>query len=162
MVEGARSVGIPSFENPNGRMMEGEGGASHTDVRVRDGYRQSVFRSYVFPYLDQPNLTVLTGALVTRITFDRSEPNRVAGVEFSHDGTIHRVGAGSELVLSLGAIHTPKVLMQSGIGDRAELQRHGIPVRQHLPGVGQNLQDHPRFDCVWEYPRPLPRRNNAA
>jgi choline dehydrogenase len=162
MVEGARSVGIPSFENPNGRMMEGEGGASHTDVRVRDGYRQSVFRSYVFPYLDQPNLTVLTGALVTRITFDRSEPNRVAGVEFSHDGTIHRVGAGSELVLSLGAIHTPKVLMQSGIGDRAELQRHGIPVRQHLPGVGQNLQDHPRFDCVWEYPRPLPPRNNGA
>jgi choline dehydrogenase len=159
MVEGARSVGIPSFENPNGRMMEGAGGASLTDVRVRDGYRQSVFRSYVFPYLDQPNLTVLTGALVTRVTFDRT---RATGVEFSYDGTIHRVGAGSELVLSLGAIHTPKVLMHSGIGDRAELQRHGIPVRQHLPGVGQNLQDHPRFDCVWEYPRPLPRRNNAA
>jgi choline dehydrogenase len=159
MVEGARSVGIPSFENPNGRMMEGAGGASLTDVRVRDGSRQSVFRSYVFPYLDQPNLTVLTGALVTRVTFDRT---RATGVEFSYDGTIHRVGAGSELVLSLGAIHTPKVLMQSGIGDRAELQRHGIPVRQHLPGVGQNLQDHPRFDCVWEYPRPLPRRNNAA
>jgi choline dehydrogenase len=159
MVEGARSVGIPSFENPNGRMMEGAGGASLTDVRVRDGYRQSVFRSYVFPYLDQPNLTVLTGALVTRVTFDRT---RATGVEFSYDGTIHRVGAGFELVLSLGAIHTPKVLMQSGIGDRAELQRHGIPVRQHLPGVGQNLQDHPRFDCVWEYPRPLPRRNNAA
>jgi choline dehydrogenase-like flavoprotein len=102
--------------------------------------------------MDRPNLTVLTGALVTRVTFDRT---RATGVEFSHDGTIHRVGAGSELVLSLGAIHTPKVLMQSGIGDRAELQRHGIPVRQHLPGVGQNLQDHPRFDCVWEYPRPL-------
>jgi choline dehydrogenase len=159
MVEGARSVGIPTFENPNSRMMERAGGASLTDVRVRDGYRQSVFRSYVFPYLDQPNLTVLTGALVTRVTFDRT---RATGVEFSHDGTIHRVGAGSELVLSLGAIHTPKVLMQSGIGDRAELQRHGIPVRQHLPGVGQNLQDHPRFDCVWEYSRPLPRRNNAA
>jgi choline dehydrogenase len=159
MVEGARSVGIPSFENPNGRMMEGAGGASLTDVRVRDGYRQSVFRSYVFPYLYQPNLTVLTGALVTRVTFDRT---RATGVEFSYDGTIHRVGARSELVLSLGAIHTPKVLMQSGIGDRAELQRHAIPVRQHLPGVGQNLQDHPRFDCVWEYPRPLPRRNNAA
>ncbi len=159
MVEGARSVGIPSFENPNGRMMEGEGGASHTDVRVRDGYRQSVFRSYVFPYLDRPNLTVLTGALITRVTFDRT---RATGVEFSHNGTIHRVGAGSELVLSLGAIHTPKVLMQSGIGDRAELQRHGIPVRQHLPGVGQNLQDHPRFDCVWEYQHPLPPRNNGA
>ena len=49
------------------------------------------------------------------------------------------------MVLSLGAIHTPKVLMQSGIGDQAELQRLGIPVVQHLPGVGQNFQDHPRI-----------------
>jgi choline dehydrogenase len=158
-LEGARTVGIPTFENQNGRMMEGDGGASIMDLRVRDGNRQSVFRSYVFPYLDRPNLTVLTGALVTRVTFDHS---RATGVEFSHDGTIHRVGAGSELVLSLGAIHTPNVLMQSGIGDRTELQRFGIPVVQHLPGVGRNLQDHARFDCVWEYLRPLPGRNNAA
>src|SRR5258706_1517598 len=114
-LEGARSVGIPMFENQNGRMMEGEGGASILDVRVRDGYRQSVFRSYVFPYMDRPNLTVLTDALVTRLTFDPYERNRVTGVEFSHDGQIPCVGAGSEVVLSLGAIHTPKVLMQSGI-----------------------------------------------
>jgi choline dehydrogenase len=161
-LEGARSVGIPTFENQNGRMMEGAGGASIFDLRVRDGCRQSVFRSYVFPYLDRPNLTVLTGALVTRLTFDQVERKRVTGVEFSHDDKIHRVGAGSEVVLSLGAIHTPKVLMQSGIGDRAELQRHGIPVVQHLPGVGQNLQDHPGFDCVWEYQQPLPPRNNGG
>jgi choline dehydrogenase len=158
-LEGARSVGIPTFENQNGRMMEGDGGASILDVRVRDGYRQSVFRSYVFPYLDRPNLTVLTGALVTRVTFER---NRADGVEFSQNGQIHRVGAGSEVVLSLGAIHTPKVLMQSGIGDQTDLQRHGIPVVQHLPGVGENLQDHPLFACVWEYQQPLPPRNNGA
>jgi choline dehydrogenase len=162
MVEGARSVGIPTFENQNGQMMEGDGGASIFDVLVREGCRQSVFRSYVFPSMDRPNLTVLTGALVTRVTFDRHEGNRVTGVEFSHDGAIHRVGAGSEVVLSLGAIHTPKLLMQSGIGNQAELQRHGIPVVQHLPGVGQNLQDHPRLDCVWEYQQPLPPRNNGA
>jgi choline dehydrogenase len=161
-LEGARSVGIPTFESHNGRMMEGDGGASILDVRVRDGYRQSVFRSYVFPYLDRPNLTVLTGALVTRVTFDRFERNRVTGVEFSLDGTIRCVRAGSEVVLSLGAIHTPKVLMQSGIGDQAELQRHGIPVVQHLPGVGQNLQDHPAFGCVWEYQQPLPPRNTGC
>jgi choline dehydrogenase len=83
-------------------------------------------------------------------------------VEFSHHDKIHRVGARSEVVLSLGAIHTPKVLMQSGIGDQAELQRHGIPVVQHLPGVGKNLQDHPAFGCVWEYQQPLPPRNNGA
>jgi choline dehydrogenase len=162
VLEGARSVGIPTFENQNGRMMEGAGGASIFDLRVRDGCRQSVFRSYVFPYLDRPNLTVLTGALVTRLTFDQVERKRVSGVEFSHDGQIHRVGAGSEVVLSLGAIHTPKVLMQSGIGDQTELQRHGIPVVQHLPGVGQNLQDHPGFSCVWEYQQPLPPRNNGG
>jgi choline dehydrogenase len=161
-LEGARSVGIPTFENQNGRMMESGGGASIIDLRVRDGYRQSVFRSYVFPYLDRPNLTVLTGALVTRVTFDPYERNRVTGVEFSHGGQDHRVDAGSEVVLSLGAIHTPKVLMQSGIGEQTELQRHGIPVVQHLPGVGQNLQDHPRFDCVWEYQQPLPPRNNGG
>jgi choline dehydrogenase len=158
-LEGARSVGIPTFENQNGRMMEGPGGASITDVRVRDGYRQSVFRSYVSPYMDRPNLTVLTGALVTRLTF---EGKRVTGVEFSHDGQIHRVGAGSEVVLSLGAIHTPKMLMQSGIGNQTDLQRLGIPVVQHLPGVGQNLQDHAAFVCLWEYQQPLPPRNNGS
>src|SRR3981189_1076157 len=90
-LEGARSVGIPTFENQNGRMMEGEGGASIFDLRARDGCRQSVFRSYVFPYMDRPNLTVLTGALVTRLTFDPYERNRVTGVEFAQDGKIHRV-----------------------------------------------------------------------
>jgi choline dehydrogenase len=161
-LEAARSVGIPTFENQNGRMMEGDGGASIIDVRAHGGCRRSVFRSYVFPYLDRPNLTVLTGALVTLLTFDPYERNRVTGVEFSHDGQIHRVGAGSEVVLSLGAIHTPKVLMQSGIGEQTELQRFGIPVLQHLPGVGQNLQDHPGFGCVWEYQRPLTPRNTGC
>jgi choline dehydrogenase len=156
---GARSVGIPSFESPNGRMMEGAGGAAIIDMRVREGRRQSVFRSYVFPYMDRPNLTVLTGALVTRLTLDHAQ---VTGVEFSHNGTTHRVGAGSEVVLSLGAIHTPKVLMQSGIGECTELQRHGIPVVQHLPGVGQNLQDHPGFGLSWEYPLPLAARNTGS
>jgi choline dehydrogenase len=158
----ARSVGIPTFENQNGRMMEGGGGASILDVLARGGCRQSVFRSYVFPSMDRPNLTVLTGALVTRITFGPHQRNRVTGVEFTQDGAIHRVGAGFEVVLALGAIHTPKVLMQSGIGNQAELQRHGIPIVQHLPGVGQNLQDHPRLDCVWEYQQPLAPRNNGA
>jgi choline dehydrogenase len=66
------------------------------------------------------------------------------------------------VVLSLGAIHTPKVLMQSGIGECTELQRHGIPVVQHLPGVGQNLQDHPGFGLSWEYPLPLAARNTGS
>jgi choline dehydrogenase len=159
MLEGARSVGIATFENQNGRMMEGEGGASIFDMLVREGKRQSVFRSYTFSVMDQPNLTVLTHALVTRLTF---EGKRATGVEIFYDGRTHRVGAGLEVVLSLGAIQTPKVLMQSGIGDQDALQRLGIPVVQHLPGVGQNFQDHPGHSCVWEYQEALPPRNNMA
>jgi choline dehydrogenase len=153
LLEGIRSVGIPTFEHPNGRMMETEGGAARTDMLIRDGKRQSVFRSYVFPYMDRPNLTVLSQALVTRLTFDGKQ---ATGVEFSYGGKLHRIVAGREIVLSLGAIHTPKVLMQSGIGDQAELQRFGIPVVQHLPGVGHGFQDHPLFPCVWEYREPHP------
>jgi choline dehydrogenase len=158
MFEGTRSVGIPTFENQNGRMMESAGGCSFLDVRLRDGKRQSVFRSYTFPYMDRPNLTVLTHALVTRITF---EGKRATGVECIYNGKTDRISAELEVVLSLGAIHTPKVLMQSGIGDQAELQRHGIPLVQHLPGVGQNFQDHPAIGCVWEYQKPLPPRTGS-
>jgi len=159
MVEGAQSIGIPTFENHNGRMMEGDGGAAILDLRVRDGQRLSVFSSYIFPRMDQPNLTVLTGALVTRVTFDGK---RATGVEVAYEGKIYRIGAEFEVVLSLGAIHTPKVLMLSGIGDQDELRRLGIPLVQHLPGVGQNFQDHFGIGCVWEYQHPLAPRNNAG
>lgn len=158
-VDGARAIGIPTFENPNGRMMEGRGGASISDMRARDGKRKSVFRSYTYPYMDRPNLTVLTHAYVNRLTFDGT---RVTGVEISYQGTTRRIGAAHEVVLSLGAIHTPKVLMQSGVGDQVELRRFGIPVLQHLPGVGQNFQDHVGLDCVWEYRQALPPRNTMS
>jgi choline dehydrogenase len=159
MLEGCRSLGIPVYENQNGRMMEGGGGASIVDIRVREGKRQSVFRSYVYPYIDRPNLTILPHALVTRLNFDG---NRVVGVEIVHEGKTHRMEPTSEVILSLGAINTPKVLMQSGIGDEAELRRFRIPVVEHLPGVGQNFQDHVGFDSVWESPEPLSPRNNLA
>ena len=146
MVEGAHSVGIPTFESHNGRMMEGDGGAAIIELRVRDGERLSAFRTYVVPRMDQPNLTVLTHALVTRVTFI---DKRATGVEIFYQGKIQSIEARYEVVLSLGAIHTPKTLMLSGIGDSAELHRLGIPVVQHLPGVGQNFQDHVAFDCVW-------------
>ena len=159
MVEGARSVGIPTFENHNGRMMEDGGGAALLDLLVRDGRRRSIFRSYVYPYMDRPNLTVLTHALVNNVILDKK---RAIGVEIEYGGKIHRINAGLEVVLSLGAIHTPKVLMLSGIGDQAELQRLSIPVVQHLPGVGQNFQDHFAIGCVWEYQQPLALRNNGG
>jgi choline dehydrogenase-like flavoprotein len=131
-------------------MMEEKRGAAITDLRWRDGKRLSVFRTYITPYLDKPNLTVVPHALVTRVIFDG---NRATGVEVIHGGAVQTVTAEAEVVLSLGAIHTPKVLMQSGIGDEAELRRVGITVRQHLPGVGRNFQDHFGFDCVWQFPQ---------
>jgi choline dehydrogenase len=141
-------------------MMEGQGGASLFDLLVRDGKRQSIFRAYTFPYMDRPNLTVLTDALVTRITL---EGKQATGVEFVYNRQVHRIGAGLEVVLSLGAIHTPKVLMLSGIGDQADLQPLGIPLVQHLPGVGKNFQDHlAGVGCVWEYQQPLAPRNNGC
>src|SRR5215831_13734395 len=159
MVDGARSVGIPTFENHNGRMMEGDGGSAILDLRVRDGQRLSVFRSYTFPLMDRPNLTVLTNASVARVTVDGK---RATGVEIAYEGKIHRLGARLEVVLSLGAMHTPKVLMLSGIGDQSELRRFGIPVVQHLPGVGQNFQNHFGIGCIWESQQPLALRNNGA
>src|ERR1700727_1039875 len=159
MVDGARSIGMPTFDSNNGRLMEDGGGASIIDVNVRDGKRLSLFRSYVFPYMDRPNLTVLTDALVTSVIL---KGKRATGVEFALDGKIQRITAGLEVVLSLGAMNTPKVLMLSGIGDQAELQRLGIPVVQHLPGVGQNFQDHFGIGCVWEYQQLLAPRNNGA
>jgi choline dehydrogenase len=151
MLEGARSAGIPTFENPNGCMQEGPGGCSIQDIRSRDGKRQSVFRYYTFPYMDRPNLTVLTHATVIRLTL---EGIQATGVEIVHNEQVQRISAGLEVVLSLGAINTPKILMQSGIGDEAELRRLGIPRVQHLPGVGQNLQDHFMIGCVWESEHP--------
>jgi choline dehydrogenase len=159
MLEGARSIGIATFETQNGSMMEGSGGGLIHDMQVRDGKRQSIFRSYIFPYLNRPNLTVLTHALVSRVVF---EGKRATGVEIIYNGKTQSINAGYEVVLSLGAIHTPKVLMQSGIGDQAELQRFGIPLVQHLPGVGQNFQDHFGVSCIWEYPQPLAPHNNAC
>src|SRR5215469_17960313 len=116
MLEGARSIGVPTFENHNGRMMEEGGGAALLDLLVRDGKRRSIFRSYVYPYMDRPNLTVLTHALVNKVILNKK---RASGVEIEYCGKIQRVNAGCEVVLSLGAIHTPKVLMLSGIGDEA-------------------------------------------
>ncbi|MDB5411001.1 MAG: oxidoreductase [Rhodospirillales bacterium] len=159
MLEAFAAAGVPTFDDQNGVMMEGDGGGAISNVCVRDGQRQSIFRAYVYPYMDRPNLTVRTRALVTRLRFEGKE---VTGVEFLREGKLHRIGATREVVLSLGAIHTPKLLMQSGIGDEAELKRVGIPVIEHLPGIGRNFQDHFMAPCVWEAREPIERRNNLA
>jgi choline dehydrogenase len=159
MLEAAWSLGIPIFDDQNGEMMEAEGGAAITNVRIRDGRRLSVFRSYAYPYMDRHNLTVLAHTLVARIVF---HGRRAAEVEFLRGGRSHRIAARREIVLSLGAINTPKLLMQSGVGDESELNHAGIDVVQDLPGVGRNLRDHVIVPCVWQYKTPLPMRNSGG
>ncbi|MET0313111.1 MAG: GMC family oxidoreductase N-terminal domain-containing protein [Hansschlegelia sp.] len=159
MLDAAGELGIPTFDHPNGSMMEGPGGAAISDVLVRDGRRHSLFRAYVHPWMDRPNLTVLTGAIVRRVVLDG---RRATGIEIVRDGRIMTIRARSEVILSLGAMHTPKALMYSGIGDQSELGRFDIPVVQHLPGVGRNLQDHVSFGCIWEYREPIAPRNGGS
>jgi choline dehydrogenase len=159
MVAGAGSFGIPRFDDANGCMMEGDGGAALTNLRVRDGKRLSLFRTYVYPVMDRPNLTVLSPALILRVVF---ESKRAVGVEVCYGGENRRIRASVETILSTGAINTPVLLMQSGVGDEAELKQFGIPVIQHLPGVGRNFQDHVLVCSVWEYEEPLAPRNNGA
>ena len=159
MLETVRSFDIPTFDDQNGKMMEGEGGAAVSNLRIRDGRRLSVFRTYTYPFMNRANLTVLIDALVTRVVCDGK---RAIGIEFVRDGQSHRIAARCEIVLSLGAINTPRVLMQSGIGDESELTRVGVDVVQHLPGVGRNFTDHILVPCVWEYRTPFPFRNNGG
>jgi choline dehydrogenase len=156
----AESLGIASFADQNGVMQEGSGGAAITNVRIRDGRRLNVPSSYLYPVMDQANLTVLTGAYVSRLTI---EDQAVTGVAFEWRGHAHSIKASGEVVLSAGAIQTPKLLMLSGIGARTELDRFGIPTVSHRPGVGQNFQDHPVIaGGLWQAPGHLPTRNNAS
>lgn len=153
MISAAAGMGIPAFENPNGAMMEGRGGAALNDLIVKDGKRNSIYRAYVAPRCGQPNLTVLPDTIVSRVLF---RDKRVVGVQVVNNGQTESFYADREVILSLGAVNTPKILMQSGVGPEEELQRHGITVVQHLPGVGQNHQDHVSFAVIFEYTAPQP------
>lgn len=159
-LDACESVGIPRFDDMNGVMMEGEGGCALANVRIRNGQRLNVPSAFLWETLKRPNITLLTGATVQKLTL---EGTRVTGLTFMKDGETHSVGAGTRVVLSAGAINTPKILMQSGIGPAAHLKSVGVAVKHDLPGVGQNFQDHIlAAGVVFEYPDPLPPRNSAA
>ncbi|WAC94488.1 GMC family oxidoreductase [Mycobacterium sp. Aquia_213] len=147
LLEAARSLGVVPFDNPNGKMMEGKGGVAIVDLCTRGDKRASIFRAFTYPYMDRPNLTVLPNAFVRRVIIER---HRAIGVEVRYRNQLRQFLAGTEVVLSMGAIHTPKTLMLSGIGDEHQLRPFGLPLKQHLPGVGRNFQDHPAISCLWE------------
>ena len=160
LLQAAASVGIPAFDDMNGVMMEGPGGAAIANVRIRNGRRLNLPAAYLHPALGRPNLTVLTGAEVVSLTL---EGTRVKGLTFTRNGKTETVLANQRVILSAGTINTPKILMLSGIGDEAELAKHGIKTAVKLPGVGRNFQDHVLVaGCIWEYPTALPPANNLA
>jgi choline dehydrogenase len=151
MVDGAKAMGIPTFDSPNGEMMEGRGGAAINDLIIRNGRRSSIFEAYVRPNLNRPNLIVATGVLVLRVVF---EGQRAVATEVLVDGKRHVIRATTEVILSMGAVHTPKVLMYSGIGPEDELRQHQLRTVEVLPGVGRNHQDHVAFGCMFGYKHP--------
>ncbi|MFV0244617.1 MAG: GMC family oxidoreductase [Qingshengfaniella sp.] len=159
-LEACESVGIPRFDDMNGALMEGPGGAALANVRIRDGMRRNIPADYLWETLKRPNITLLTGAMVRGLEMTGTT---VTGVTFEKDGETHTVHADQRVVLAAGAINTPKILMTSGIGPAAHLREVGVEVRHDLPGVGQNFQDHIlAAGCVWEYNTPEAPRNSAA
>ncbi|XP_074595219.1 oxygen-dependent choline dehydrogenase-like [Brevipalpus obovatus] len=115
---------------------------SFTRETIERGQRSSTGRDYLGPASKRKNLHILTDALVHRILID-SKNMRADGVEYKKNGILYQVRANREVIVSAGVYNTPKILMLSGIGPKAELRRHGIPIVLDSPGVGENLQDHP-------------------
>jgi hypothetical protein len=146
VLEAAEATGHRRFPNANGKLMEAENGCSFVDEIVIAGRRKSVYRAYLHPKLSQPNVTVITGMVVDRVAV---EGRRAAGVECLLDGERHVFRADVEVILSLGAINTPRVMMHSGIGNAECLKALGVSVTGDLPAIGRNLHDHVSFGCVW-------------
>lgn len=160
MLAACRSLGFPVLDDLNGAREMGSGGFALMNQIIREGRRQSMARSYLYPVLARRNVTLLVRTQVDRVTFSGS---RVTAVEIASGGTSRRVEAKSEVILSSGGINTPKLLMLSGIGDEAQLRRHGIRPLVHAPEVGENFQDHILHGgCIWEPKEFVPHRNSAA
>lgn len=148
-VDAAKSLGHEETEDFNGSRMTGVG-FNHTTTR--EGRRVSAWQSFMAPVLHHPRLTVTTGALVTRVLV---EGGRAVAVEYQADGTSHRAAADGEIILSAGAIGSPKLLLLSGIGPKDQLQQLGIVPVADLPGVGENLHDHLLAGNIYEASQPL-------
>ena len=136
-IRAAEQTGYRLNDDFNGAEQEGVG---FYQVTQKAGQRCSSARAYLQPIRQRPNLTIITSALVSRVLF---EGQRAVGVRYlDRRGETVELRARREVVLSGGAINSPQLLLLSGVGPRAELEKHGIAVVHDLPGVGQNLQDH--------------------
>lgn len=137
-VKSAPHIGLPINKDFNGESQEGLG---FYQVTQREGRRWSSAQAFLRGAEERTNLDVLTDARVTRIV---TSNKRAIGVSIKQRGEYRQLNlnGGGEVLLSGGAVHSPQILMLSGIGDREKLKEHGIPLVHHLPEVGQNLVDH--------------------
>ena len=139
-VEAGGQAGFPLTNDFNGKNQEGFSRYEHTMADTKRGPRRwSSARAYLHPALKRKNLATETNVQVNKILF---EGKKAVGVEYSKKGKTFSVKANAEVILSAGAINSPQILMNSGIGDSSELNKHGIDVLHELKGVGKNLQDH--------------------
>jgi len=151
-LDSCENIGIPrshDLNTPKGTL----GAAKLMTYIDAKGRRVTTESAYLTPdVLARPNLTIVVNASVTRLLFDTTEgQTRVVGVDFAekNEGPRFTAKARKEVVLSAGAIHTPHVMMLSGLGPAEHLRSHGIPVVADLPGVGAHLMDHPVIDTVY-------------
>jgi choline dehydrogenase-like flavoprotein len=155
-IEAGRQAGHPLNADFNGPEQEGIGAYQ---VTHKDGERFSAAKAYLTPHLGRSNLKVITNALTTRVLTETVDGLvRAQGVEYRPDGgrgTLQTLllNPGGEVLLSAGAFGSPQLLMLSGIGPAAHLAEHGIGVVHALPGVGENLHDHPDVVMVVDAPK---------
>ena len=157
-VDAAASAGHPTTDDFNGADQEGAG---WHDLSIADGKRQSTAAAYLHPVgAERPNLTVSTDSRAHRLLV---EGGRCTGVEFRRGGEPVTAHARGEVIVSSGAVDSPRLLQLSGIGPADELRQAGVDVRHDLRGVGRNLHDHPLCGVVYEASRPVPEgRTNHA
>jgi choline dehydrogenase len=137
VVEAAVQMGFSILDDMNGPMADGVG---YVNMNIaRDGTRVSAATAFLHPNLGRANLTLLLSTNVTRVVFDG---DRASGVEIAADSGARSISATREVILTAGSIHTPQLLMLSGIGEASELKKLGITPVADLRGVGRNLQDH--------------------
>ncbi|MBT2488430.1 GMC family oxidoreductase N-terminal domain-containing protein [Streptomyces sp. ISL-96] len=151
LIQAAGETGIPHQTDYNSGHPEG---ISKIQFTIADGRRCSAAAAYLDPVAQSPGLTVVTGARVRRVLL---EGTRCVGVEWLREGIVERATARAEVVISAGAIESPRLLMLSGIGAAAELRSVGIDAVAHLPGVGRNLHDHVLAPVIFSTERPVGR-----
>jgi choline dehydrogenase len=145
-LEAARAYGLPANDDFNGAEQDGVGPLPLT---MRSGRRCSAADAYLRPAAARENLTVETGATVTRVVVERG---RAVGVEYVCGGELRQARAEREVVLSGGAVNSPHLLLLSGIGPAGDLGAHGIEIVADAPRVGDGLQDHPYCLPEWRTP----------